>query len=137
MDDYSSFELGLLLKKAGFDEACFMAYVKFNHGLKTLKYVDCPTNSDLNHLWCNTEFCSAPTHQSVLKWLRDKYKILVYIDYDGMTDNYCWATTDLVSGDPRPYDGIADSYYDAVENAVKYIVKNVIPKDIEWAEKQR
>lgn len=80
MEEYVDFELGMLLKEAGFDEDCFLAYVKFPREIKVVNYTYTPNNSDLKDLWGNKKFCSAPTHQSVLNWLFREHGIFVSVN---------------------------------------------------------
>lgn len=78
----------------------------------------------------------AATQQMAMEWIRDIYHILIYVDYNGDIGQYCWAVTDTESGEARPYDGFGDTYPETVENALQYVMKYVIPKDIEYKKKQ-
>lgn len=135
-EDYASFEVAKLLKNKGFNEET--EYIFSNNGkLLKLSYLGIKdlTNADCNeyHTWQFTiegvaSIISAPTHQMVMKWLREIHKTFISITYendgvftanlkvplkgvDCMIDNKhnCWLT-----------------YEEAVEASIKYSLENLI-----------
>jgi len=116
-EDYCSFEIAKLLKEKGFDEPCWNYYdLKLEHYFRPVKNKEWPLNR-----------VSAPTHQMVLKWMREVHKIHVviypYADYS--CDNYQFDVYKdgkfVVSKD---YGYI--NYEQAVEAALKYTLENLI-----------
>lgn len=86
-EDYVSFEVAKLLKEKGFDEKCYCCYRK---KLVDNKIVDeeelfvsahlMLTNSKLeDKSYRDIVYCSAPTLQMAMKWLREKHKITIGI----------------------------------------------------------
>ena len=69
-EDYVSFETAKLLKEKGFDEPCWNYYYdsKLEHYFRPVKNNEWPLNR-----------VSAPTHQMVLKWLREVHGIFISI----------------------------------------------------------
>ncbi len=78
--DYCSYELSLTLKAAGFDERCYFYYTR----------EDAPDD----HVWHTTSEeapidynrsvyagCSMPLLSQAQKWLREKKRLIVLVDY--------------------------------------------------------
>ena len=70
-EDYCSYEVAKLLKEKGFDEPCIAVYEEEVLRINTLcDYY----NSKLSSYVC------APTHQMAMKWLREKHNIDIDIE---------------------------------------------------------
>lgn len=102
-EDYCSYEVSRLLEEKGF-------HAPDLHGL----------DSSQGHLWVKV------THQMAMKWLREVHNIHIVIlptfAVNGVEGdkNYVWD----IAG--RHTTGIADSYSEAVETALKYVLENLI-----------
>ena len=122
---YVSFEVAKLLKEKGFDESCVCKYIKTPHGIKTSMDTNSPTNSDLKLLYENCEFCSAPTHQMVMAWLRKKYGVFIqHSPCNSITACIYNIYYDRCKCYTTPY--CFDEYDDATEDALKYALENLI-----------
>lgn len=91
---FVSHDLALKLKEKGFDESCFCYYTSMDKIIpsypeENFKY---PRNSDLIKDWV-----SAPSHQQVIDWFRDKYNISIEITYDPICENICDELDDSVN----------------------------------------
>lgn len=126
-EDYVSFEVAMLLKEKGFDERGLCVYVVEDKSL--IVFGDWVENSCLlEHL------IAAPTHQMALKWLREVHKIFVEpfvaIDLNGKY-HYCFRLLNSICKDIlEPKDLVKidfkDTYEEAVETALLYVLKNLI-----------
>ena len=118
-ENYVSFEVAKLLKKAGFEEECVTNYYdsggnfvetgyKFNYNFQTIDH-------------------SAPTHQMAVAWLRQKYDISIEVS---VLKYNCWVYTiyKIFSNKVEELynDGEFKSYEDAIEAALKYVLENLI-----------
>ena len=128
-EDYVSFDLAKLLKEKGFDETCRSYFI--DH----VDYIDSSYSieglTDLNMgVWETLR----PTHQMVMKWLREVHKIYLNINvrvilgqwagYDisvYTTDNYGFLNKNIPI---KLKDNL--SYEKAVEAAIKYVLENLI-----------
>ena len=121
---YCSFEVAKLLKEKGFDAQCRAAYTNYGQ-LFTTQIQQYITNivCSKSNLWK----CIAPTHQMAMKWLREVYGIDIVIEISDPSVNdrkyYCviWDK----NNDSHILD-LFDSYEDAVEEAIKYCLENLI-----------
>ena len=131
-EDYVSFEVAKLLKEKGFDENTEhkMWYVikQFSTG--------CQWNScthkvgDITREYNNDCCISMPTHQMVMKWLREVHNIFIEINTSiDLNGKYHFSYTILdkeckyvvkVCRDPNW------NYEDATEVALKYVLENLI-----------
>lgn len=123
-EDYVSFEVAKLLKEKGFDEPCNHYY--FYKKLKEVNYY----NKNSDELYPKEgEYCTAPTHQMALKWLREVHKICIVVypfthrERGTYTSDICTVTMTMEEGHLR---GIWDSYEEAVEESLKYVLENLI-----------
>ena len=131
-EDYVSFEIAKLLKEKGFDEYCLKNYWSSDKELHDWKWeLSYNRNSDGNR---NTRDCAAPTQSLALKWLREVHKIFVEpfvaIDLNGKY-HYCFRLLNSICKDIlEPKDLIRidfkDTYEQAVEAAILYVLKNLI-----------
>jgi len=121
---YVSFEVAKLLKEKGFNESCWLkydneGYLSFNH----VGYINSEEPCD--------DFCAlAPTHQMAMKWLREKYYIhadpIKQGNYNDCSEYYSWIVSQMgiIHRNPSVADKL--SYEEAVEAALKYVLKNLI-----------
>lgn len=120
-EDYVSFEVAKLLKEKGFNEPIWTRYEDDNEVIFGYKYD-----------WNNSPMgqTSAPTHQMALKWLREVHSLCICIYYLWP----CGYEIDLYRiGKDTPiseFEAIReygyDTYEDAVEAALKYVLENLI-----------
>ncbi|WP_286138497.1 hypothetical protein [Duncaniella freteri] len=82
--DYVSYPIALALKKAGFDEPCDHYYTP---EIYSEKYIEYPmllwekTAINSNDIIYEGERFSAPTLWQAQKWLREKERLIVLVDY--------------------------------------------------------
>lgn len=124
-EDYVSFELAQLLKIKGFNEPCNSRFYMKTPDCKPVVYLTSVREDfnkrDLVNTW------SRPTHQMVMKWLRDEYalfiEITVGIDLNG-DYHYYYSVLDAACQYERIRHTNFDwKYEDAVENAILYCLK--------------
>ena len=129
---YCSFEVAKLLKEKGFDCDC-TSHFDSNHKERS----NTPMNFNSTKYWL-----SRPTHQMACDWLRKIHHIYIEICFYKTNPNdiepkksrlspyYTFGVWDTVTGnniDKRlTNDFIGDSYGEAVEAALKYVLKNLI-----------
>ena len=126
-EDYVSFKVAKLLKEKGFDVPTHTFYnPKKSH---LLKFDPCLINRNAGVQ------VSAPTHQMVMKWLREVHKIIITIDFDKYeltSDNkkvgYGWNIQKIEN--PTEYFKISimvyDTYEETCEEAIKYCLENLV-----------
>ena len=111
---YCSYKISKLLREKRFDEECTHYYdiddgTEYTNGARV-------TNS-------STEtYCTSPTHQRAMAWLREKN---IHIDfyYLPIHKKYMWSVVE--TKDPKGT-GSKELYEDAVETAIKYCLENLI-----------
>jgi len=123
-EDYVSYKVAKILKEKGFDIECTNAY-----------YNGILTDYTMYGFCIDGEFIFAPTHQMVMKWLREVYGKHCYIGYDIDLEWY-FQIVDLK--ETVEYDHHEAKYYhsenetnfktyeEAVEAALKYSLINLI-----------
>ena len=145
-EDYCSFEVAKLLKEKGFDEACYSYYMTTKtlhttfHNRVHVEEEPHFNSRDLNGMYDVDEssiedICSAPTHQTAMKWLREVHMIGVFpstyaftVGENGSAKHvYGTAiinlnTHELMTNDLMPM----PTYEDATEAAIKYCLENLI-----------
>ena len=119
-EDYVSYEVAKLLNEKGFE-------------ILTDKVYDNQNKLDYQNVVCWLEkrlpYISAPTHQMVMKWLREEKKIYIRIIEDAFGENYHF---EIYSKNPNiKMNYYVPNYYestyeDAVESALKYVLVNLI-----------
>lgn len=123
-EDYCLFETSKLLKEKGFDWMCNGYYNKDDENSEP--YFGDGEGADnwnnqapsVKDLWC-----SAPTHQMAMKWLRYK-GIYIEIDVLGKTNiKYGFTILKLNEGEIYSDDKIYTTYEEAVEAALKYVLE--------------
>ncbi len=119
-EDYISFEVARLLKEKGFNERTYGVYDS-KGGFSTNNPDICWNEKDI-------PFISAPTHQMVLKWLRESYDIDISIFPTIETDmivhedyNYT-----IYKNKTTVYQNCSIFYEQACEAAIKYCLINLI-----------
>lgn len=116
-EDYCSFEVAKLLKEKGFDEPVYRG-ISINNLIFTKEKPE-----DFNYEL--SAYCSQPTHQMAMKWLREEKNIIVNVWYNGVD----WSAEYYNNEDENFYlitDYSCNSYEDAVEVALKYCLENLI-----------
>ena len=123
-EDYVSFEVANLLKEKEFNWDCITYYVDSEPD--DVKYSMLFEN---NTTW-EEHWCSAPTHQMAMKWLREEFDLNIEIDTIGLKDRGTlrWRSTiyNLNNQLECYYDENCSSYEEAVEVALKYVLENLI-----------
>lgn len=125
-EDYVNFEIAKLLKDIGFDEPTLYHYCQNNNfPTHTIDY-ECIKNSE------DAQFCSAPTIQMAMKYLRKVYNLHIttkpYITTEGImfvyeiykleSDKFTLLKSKAGFKEPE----------EAVEAAIKYVLENLIKK---------
>jgi len=122
-EDYVSFKIAKLLKEKGFDERC-THYYKNEKYLVDLGYsnIHSYTNSDL------VEEFVAPTLQMAMKWLREKYKLYVDVNFIEYQNNskWCYKIVPMDESHISYNNCTGDSYEQSCEEAIKYCLENLI-----------
>lgn len=121
---YCSFEVSKLLKEKGFDERCrnsynlegkFYVHTQWHYPITTIGYV-------------------TPTHQMAMAWLREVHNLFIEIRV-GEIEGRTWYDFDIIPINGREIDWDhytnlpfveLNSYEEAVEAALKYVLKNLI-----------
>lgn len=129
-EDYVSFEVAKLLKEKGY---CNISNTLYAQNGQFIHY-----DVGLNNKGFSTKlgnFYEAPTHQMVLKWLREIHNLHIDI-FIGITsdDSYTYWTyfiTDLegnmiVNAYGEEIDFRGESYEQTIEAAIKYCLTNLI-----------
>ena len=124
---YCSYEISKLLKEKGFDAEVRQLY--YNSG----------ELSDTEDLWENWNksfsFISAPTHQMACAWLREKnIGITPEVHTTQDPKDYYWSAIiyyldkswDILQYVSAPSKSISEGYDDVIEQALKYILENLI-----------
>ena len=99
-EDYCSFEIAKLLKEKGFDEKVISFYPP----------------GDIQR----------PTHQMAMKWLRENGIIIEILHVTSKPSNDGWFYSYQKNNDSETNLIEYPSYEDAVETALKYVLKNLI-----------
>lgn len=132
-EDYVNFETAKLLKEKGFDEKCPCSYRK---KLVDNKIVDeeelfvsahlMLTNSELeDKAYKGIVYCSAPTLQMALKWLRETHNIAIETEWEHLWYAYVKPMTSKPSEEDY-YQCESPKYEQACEAAIKYCLENLI-----------
>jgi len=116
-EDHVSFEVAKLLKEKGFNEYTATVYNQNGSFMP---------NGAIEDTY--QTFYSAPTLQMAMKWLREVHNIFIEISVDEILkdEGYQWALYYNSTKEIRPYSGWGDSYEEACEAAIQYVLKNLI-----------
>ena len=130
-EDYCSFEVAKLLKEKGFDGdgsdyECHMFYSSYSKMIMPIIEIGLVSDFD--------EVYYAPTHQMAMKWLREKYNILICIIPQEIVvgyDKLCYAIYRITEDLYQPLyngkiDNLVDSYEETVEAALKYTLEKIL-----------
>lgn len=134
-EDFVSYEIAKLLKEKGFDSNMYTCYTdcEFPEFLTMIDYVVQGEEYERSNFESHN-LIQAPTYQMALKWLREVHKIFiepfVAIDLNGEY-HYCFRLLNSICKDIlEPKDlvriGFKDTYEEAVEVALLYVLKNLI-----------
>lgn len=115
-----SFETAKLAKEKG-----FKIYVNTYHIVRNDQYLGQKTWGHRENFNSVDNKISAPTQSLLQKWLRDKHKIHITIDYLELSEKWaaqaCYYLEDTTF--PRTDGKIGDSYEDALEQALHEALK--------------
>ena len=117
-EDYCSFEIAKLLQEKEFDEKCRASFDE-NGKFYIHKYFH-------SQIECGDGYL-APTHQEVMRWLREKYNLLIVIDKD-YDNTLCWKVVSLKTKTISPIwtETGFTKFEKATESAIKYCLENLI-----------
>jgi len=137
-EDYVSFEIAKLLKEKGFpqeydiyhsmvyNEEDYEDEYEVQRMVLETRLVKAGTLSSYP-VGVPEPKCYCPTHQMVMKWLREVHKVNIEIHYNRFGENYKY----LIIYKPEVLDdirslGVYYSYEQACEAAIKYCLENLI-----------
>ena len=124
-EDYISFETAKLLKEKGFD--VYVSSFYDDEGKFSTKVADWNWNIGLRY--------SAPTLQMAIKWLREVYKIEIWVQYDIDKTTWWGGCNPMYEEDEENssmfqsllgFDYPGKTYEEAAEAAIKYCLENLI-----------
>ena len=118
-EDYVSHKIAKLLKEKGFDVPCRAYY-----DMGALKE-DMTVPRDWNHS-VYLDHISAPTLQMVMKWLREVHNIFIQVELYSKLNDYCFEVFKNTHRMIVEKDEVYNSYEQAVEEAIKYCLINLI-----------
>ena len=129
-EDYVSFEIAKLLKEKGFDVPCDSYYIYFESNVTLYKgHLPEFSDSNINHNKYDDRI-SRPSQSLALKWLREVHNI--YIDIltytTGKNIQFRWVGYEKgrLFSQEEGKTIYFDSYEQAVEAALLYVLKNLI-----------
>ena len=115
---YVSYEVAKLLKGKGFDEECDNYYNQSS---------DEPQQLTLDEMYYSyDEFVKAPTHQMACAWLREFHNIFILVGWLPIQKKYFTRIINMTDGCPKRNLHEHADYEDAVEEALKYTLENLI-----------
>lgn len=119
---YCSYEVATLLKEKGFDVGCYGRY-----SIRSKEFHFDATRKCENH---GLFIIAAPTHQMACDWLGDIHDlhIIVYPYKRGNSKGWCcyvYKTYNLL-GQERYVNETCNSCYEAIEEALKYSLENLV-----------
>ena len=119
-EDYVNFETSKLLKEKGFDMHVSSFYD--DEGKFSRKEADWNWNTGSHY--------SAPTLQMAMKWLRNKHKMFVLIEYSTFDFDairpFLWSIREMKIDGGLICGSYYSSYEKACEAAIKYALENLI-----------
>lgn len=126
-EDYVSFEVAKLLKEKGFEEETWGYYPIKGDGIGLFRR----SGVEYNHNNSQVQI-SAPTLQMVQKWLREEHKvdIAIYHELNDDSTSVYYKYIGVMPGKTvfECKQG-AVKYEQAVENAIKWVLENLIEND--------
>lgn len=119
-ESYCSFEVAKLLKEKGFHEPCIATYNSTTKNFQVEEIYE-----DWTIHWKG--YISAPTLQMAMKWLREVHNIDICV-FPYQADYISYSYKVKIYKNKEIYLTITDSktYEDAVEEALKYCLDNLI-----------
>ena len=114
---FCPYELALELKELGFDEISLFCYDTVNEGNPLSHCPHLLLNSQLEGF--ENEPISAPLRQQALRWFREKYKLLSFVDIDSSYRIYC----DDIKFDLDIDSRIFKTYEDAELECIKKLIE--------------
>jgi hypothetical protein len=127
---YCSYEISKLLKEKGFDEPCLQIW----ECESDKKYLFRLQSSCYQNI-TEKDSCLAPTHQMAMAWLMERNigivpEIHTTIDpkdyYWGACIFYLDKSWDILQYVTEPSKNIVDGYDGVIEQALKYVLENLI-----------
>lgn len=119
---YCSREVSELLREKGFNEECYWYYPINGGEIQELTF------DELNYH--RSQFIKAPTHQMACDWLREIHKIFIEISVSiDLNGNYHYTYSVLDKNCKYLREGYTSfdwTYKDTVEEAIKYVLENLI-----------
>ena len=128
-EDFVSFETAKLLKEKGFEAYTLMVYKLPIQLLHIDKEYLVGNNNGITK--GDSIEILAPTHQMVMKWLREVHKLHIAILWDCGAcigkNSFCYHIYRIDNYEDRGYNKIGfDSNEEAVEAALKYTLNNLL-----------
>jgi hypothetical protein len=131
-EDYVSFDVAKLLKEKGFDAEC--AYLYIDGKLVKAQGYACNWNDGETLFADYKNECSAPTLQMAMKWLRKKQNqnvtVKAYNNVARLKTIYYAEVQNLSEPTEKGFcvNGCTfkDTYEEACESAIRYILENLI-----------
>lgn len=132
-EDYVSFETAKLMKKKGFDEATIGHYYTISEIPEKIKFFDSPIS--IYHSDGLIGCIQAPTLQMTMKWLREVHHYYIQVMLDGWACGGHLGYYVVVQKTDSDFEMMLSDvrervFYDtpeeAAEDAIKYIVENLI-----------
>lgn len=121
---FVSFDNAKLLKEKGFNEIC-SAFYNYKGQLMNVSGFNCQPLSNSN---TKADVCMAPTHQLVLRWLREIYHLHIYAFYSEIktsSSNWCYEV-ERIDGNWTFSKRHGKTYEECIEEAINYTIKNLL-----------
>ena len=120
-EDYVSYEVAKLLKEKGFNEFCDTGWDNNLYDKAIARNFS--YGFDKKETWI-----SRPTLQMACKWLREIHKIdiEIFVTYKNKIPHYQWRIDCLNNQDTIVETPCCNTYEEAVEAALKYVLENLI-----------
>lgn len=116
---YVSYKIAKLLKEKGFNEETTHWY-----NVKESLINDYPVTyrnfSNPEKVWL------APTHQMACAWLREVHNIFILVGWNSIHEEYFTRILNMTDGIPKRNIHEHASYEEAIEEALKYCLENLL-----------
>ena len=120
---YLSYEVSMLLKKKGFKVECDMYWWKSpKDGHVDTANTDYHADFNEDYVWMEDCLCSCPTHQLVLKWLREIHGYEINIMFDPMCNSY----RDYEYKRFSDWKSTSFKWFDTWEDCTEWAIKNCL-----------
>lgn len=118
---YCSYEVSKLLKEKGFDESCRSYFID------NVDYIDSSySTEELTDLQMGIWEILRPTHQMAMAWLREKHNIFILVGWNSIHEEYFTRILNMTDGIPKRNIHEHASYEEAIEEALKYCLENLL-----------